>query len=163
MKRILTISFLAVVAWSQAYGKHPKVARDLENRDPNATVDVIVQFKQMPTDAHHKKVADRGGKHKAHLEAIKAGLYSMRADRLAELADDPDVEQISPDRPVKAFLDYAQPTTNAAIALKYGYDGTGIGVAVIDSGVDTRADLKGKTSRIVYKQSFLSPNFFGNS
>ena len=82
MKLILTINFLAFLAWSQAYGKHPKVASDLNTNDPNASVDVIVQFRQTPTYAQNKKVAYRGGKHKANLEAIKAGLYSMPAGKI---------------------------------------------------------------------------------
>ena len=42
MKRPLTITFLALMTWSLAYAGSPKIAKDLENRDPNSTVDVIV-------------------------------------------------------------------------------------------------------------------------
>ena len=39
------------------------------------------------------------------------------------------------------------------------YDGTGIGIALLESGINDREDLKDATghNRIVYKQSFL-PN-----
>ena len=151
---------LAILTAGLAFAKHPKVAADLNTNDPNASVDVIVQFKQAPTYAHHKKVADRGGKHKANLEAVKAGLYSMRADRLDDLARDPDVVYISPDRPVRAFLDYANSTVGADIARRYGWEGAGVGVAVIDSGINNVWDLKVGTSyvksRIVYNESFLT-------
>src|SRR5258708_5617694 len=57
-------------------------------------------------------------------------------------------------------LDLADPTTNATIAWQqYGVDGTGVGVAIIDSGVSLKNDLKTKDtfgSRIVYNESFVS-------
>jgi len=37
------------MTWSLAYAGSSKIARDLENRDPNSTVDVIVQFNDHPT------------------------------------------------------------------------------------------------------------------
>ena len=152
MKRILTIGFAAVLAWSQAYGKHPKLAKDLENNNPDATVDVIVQFKQTPTDAHHAKVHSNGGKDKARLDLIKSGAYSMPAGEVQGLADDPEVAYISPDRPVHGALDNAVPAIGADIARSYGWDGKDIGVAIIDSGIHDTADLAG---RIAHKESLL--------
>jgi hypothetical protein len=35
------------------FGKHPKIAKDLDDGDPDRVVDVIVQFKQTPTEKHH--------------------------------------------------------------------------------------------------------------
>ena len=48
-------------------------------------------------------------------------------------------------------------SVNANIARSLGYDGTGVGVAVIDSGVNPVADLGvpgSKSSRIVYSANF---------
>lgn len=47
-------------------------------------------------------------------------------------------------------------SVNANIALQYGFDGRGIGVAVIDSGILGHPDLKNSSgaSRIVYSQDF---------
>jgi serine protease AprX len=63
------------------------------------------------------------------------------------------VEYITPDRPVKAMLDYAEPATTANIAFESGWTGSGVTVAVIDSGImDTHPDLwtpSGKT-RVLY-------------
>ena len=45
-------------------------------------------------------------------------------------------QPISPDRNMAGSLDLADPTTNATIAWQqYGVDGTGVGVAIVDSGV----------------------------
>ena len=145
---------------SMAFAGSPKMAKDLEKVDPGSTVDVIVQFKQIPTAAHHKKVSDRGGNLKTELGAIKGGHYSIPAARIKDLADDPDVAYITPDRPVKGLLDYSNSTVGADIARSNGWAGTGIGVAVIDSGINSVLDLKVGTSnsdsRIVYSESFLT-------
>jgi len=45
------------------------------------------------------------------------------------LANNANVKFASPDRKLKGHLEFAEPTTNANIALQYGYDGTGVGVA----------------------------------
>src|SRR5260370_6543283 len=59
------------------------------------------------------------------------------------------------------MLDYANPMVKANIARQYGWDGTGVGIALIDSGVEGRRDLnptaKGKPAGILYSASFL-PN-----
>ena len=52
----------ALLTVSLCLAKHPKIASDLDNVDPAATVDVIVQFKQTPTAAHHQKVRDKRGR-----------------------------------------------------------------------------------------------------
>ena len=123
-----------------AFAKHPKVAKDLDDIDPNTTVSVIVQFKQKATEAHHQKVRNKGGNDKGELSAIKGGAYSMPAGKIAELAGDPDVAYISPDRSVSGAMDYTALAVGADVALAYGYDGKNIGVAVIDSGFSTFSD-----------------------
>ena len=163
MKRPLTITFLTLMTWSLAYAGSPKIAKDLENRDPNSTVDVIVQFHQAPAERHHQMIRGKGGIHKSDLHVVKAAAYSVPASAIPQLADDPDVAFISPDRQVKGALDYANPTVGADIALKYGYDGTGVAIAVIDSGMQDRPEFqsvpnaKGKTtSRLLYSENFVS-------
>ena len=61
-------------------------------------------------------------------------------------------------------LDYHTDTVNAPYAWGLGLDGTGFGVAIIDSGILDVPDLHGAgpgdsgKSRIVYKQNFTSLN-----
>jgi hypothetical protein len=62
-----------------AFGKHPKMAPDLDVVDPSSNVDVIVQFTQAPTARHHAKVLSRGSQFKAQLGLVKGGAY--RVDR----------------------------------------------------------------------------------
>ena len=96
----------------------PRIATDLKASDATANVDVIVRFKVAPTEVHHQRIIQRGGALKREMGFIKSGAYSLPASRLAELAADPDVEYISPDRPVYSTLNYAVPAVEANIAQK---------------------------------------------
>jgi len=104
---------------------------------------------------------------KTKLDAIKGAHYSVPVESLQSLADDPDVAYISPNRPLSgtstSTLDYTPESVNAQVAWQqWGLDGTGVGVAVIDSGVTAVGDLywwipSNQTygSRVVYSQNFV--------
>src|SRR6266568_508397 len=146
-----------------ALARNPKIASDLEGTDPDSSVDVIIQFTQAPTARLHAKVLDRGGELKSELGIVKGGAYRISARELEELANDPEVAHISADHPLRgtataapsATLDYYDAAVNAPVAWQMGLNGTGIGVAVIDSGIINTADLdNGSTYRVVYSQDF---------
>src|SRR6266446_5544763 len=159
---LLALVTLLAAGTSLADSKKPKFSDDLKaarSSKHGATVDVIIQFNQTPTDAHHQKVKSKGGKLKTKLDLIKAAHYSVPVDALDALADDPDVVYISPNRPVRRSLDHAVSAVNGDLAYASGWNGTGIGIAVIDSGVSSIYDLNtddNLSSRIVYSQSFVS-------
>src|SRR5438552_18706701 len=95
---LLTLVALLAAGSSLADGKKHKLSKDLDavkGGHNGATVDVIIQFNQTPTDAHHKRVQNRGGALKTKLDFIKAGHYSVPVEALAALADDPDGAYIS--------------------------------------------------------------------
>ena len=71
------------------------------------------------------------------------------------LAQDPDVDYITPNRPVSNLLEFATPAVGGAMARSYGWTGAGIGIAIIDSGISDSNDgfnSSGKT-RIVYRKA----------
>jgi serine protease AprX len=158
--RKLLIVGLFVLSTSLAFaGSHRKLAKEFDNVKATDQVNVIVQFNQVPTAKHHQKVTSRGGKINRDLGRFKGGAYRMSASALADLANDPSVVFISPDRPLKGAststtggIDYHTDAVNAPAAWAQGLDGTGIGVAVIDSGIANVADLN--NSNIVYSQDF---------
>lgn len=113
---------------------------------------MIVQFKDAPTERHHDKVKSRRGALKAELGLVKGGAYSLPAEELENLAADPDVAYIAPDREVTPTMDFSRPTIGADIAKTAGWTGAGIGVAVIDSGVSDPPDL---VKRLVYSETFV--------
>src|ERR1051326_4206105 len=143
-----------------------KIAPDLAGVSGQSTVSVIVQFSSPLDNTMKQKMAGRGATLTSELGVIRSAAYSIPASALSTLADDPQVVYIAPDRPVGATMDYAASTLGAQIALQYGWDGSGIGVAVIDSGITLNQDLKDPAkagaSRIVYSQSFVSQSPTGN-
>src|SRR6266699_5056855 len=115
----LTLITLLAAGLSFADGKKHKLSNDLDaikGGHDGATVDVIIQFNQTPTDAHHQKVQSKGGVLKTNLDFIKGAHYSVPVESLDALADDPDVVYISPDRDVSGSLDYVTSAVGAPIA-----------------------------------------------
>src|SRR2546422_6732456 len=135
---LLVLIMLVVAGLCLADGNKSKLSKALEavkGGPSGGTVDVIIQFNQTPTDAHHQRVKDKGGVLKTKLDFIKGAHYSVPVESLDALAGDPDVTYILPDRRLNGSLDNTAPAVNANIAWSYGWDGTGIGIAVIDSGI----------------------------
>jgi serine protease AprX len=135
-----------------------KLAPEFAGVEPGTKVRVIIQYNVEPTDAMHQAVVDQGGVHHGTLEIIKSGVYTVPAGALSTLASSSSVAYISPDRPVRGLLDRTLAGVDAQIARSHGYDGTGIGVAVIDSGVSQVNGLEGPNgtgTRIVFSESFV--------
>src|SRR4051794_15665920 len=132
-----------------------KVAPDLKNLSPDQAVNVIVRYSHPPQQQHRLTAERHGGKLKRNLELVNSAAYSVPASSLEALSQDPDVDYIAPDRPVASTLDYANPAVNAGIARQYGFTGSGVPVAVIDSGImNSHPDLMDSAgkSRVVYSE-----------
>src|SRR6202021_712646 len=138
------------------------VARDFDRRNPDTMVNVIVQFKVTPTTAHYQRMATRGAAVRTRLHSIRAAAFRLPISALAQLEKDPDVLYVTPDRPVTMESNYESVTAavEADIATQqYGLDGSGIGIAVIDSGVADHVDFhSGTASRVVHSESFVAGN-----
>jgi len=141
-----------------------KFASDLGQRvEANGMVTVIVQHRQMPSAAHLRSMQGRGAAIKSQFHSIRAVTMRVPASMLAELAADPNVKYITPDRTQKMAAnpvteEFATAVEADVAASQYGFDGTGVGVAVIDSGVAAHPDLNNANgvSRVVYSQSFVN-------
>ena len=163
MKNIIRYAiFLLTASIALAQG-NSKIAQDLQQIDPKEKVDVIVQFVQPPGQSDFDAVRGHGGQFKKELPAIHGALFSMPARALRALENNPVIEYVSPDRELNATLDYANPTVGADIAFQYGWDGEGIGIAIIDSGVEKHEDLTRTSDRIVYNEGFDEPGKFGDA
>src|SRR5256885_14694358 len=151
-----------ILITSLAFARSPKLSKDLNKVSRNSFVDVIVQFKQRPTSTHFNKVKARGGALKHDFRGtVKGGLFRIPASALDDLANDPDVTYISLDRSLRSKVtttDFYDEAVNAAYAADLGLDGSGIGVAVIDSGISPSSDFNGAglQSRVVYSENFVN-------
>ena len=128
------------------------------------TVKVIVQYRQVPTTAHYATMQNRGGRLHVKLHMIKGAAFTIPVSTLPALEADPEIASVSIDHPLKGMDDYTDAAMNVSAAWNLGYDGTGIGVAVIDSGInDNHRDLWDSTeahSRVVYHQDFTGTTVY---
>ena len=122
------------------------------------TVKVIVQYRQVPTAAHYATMQGRGGRLQSKLHMIKGAAFTIPVSALAALESDPEIVSVSIDHPMNVMDDLTNDATGVDAAWNAGFDGTGVGVAVIDSGInDSHPDLwnsSGTASRVVYHQDF---------
>jgi len=131
--------------------------------DSYGMVTVIVQHRKMPSDAHLKGMQGRGATIKSKFHTIRAVSMRVPVSMLAELANDPNVTYVTPDRHQKMAAnplteEFATAVGADVAASTYGFTGAGIGVAVIDSGIAPHPDLNDANgnSRVVYSQSFAA-------
>src|SRR5260370_39869310 len=82
---LLALISMLLAGLCPADGNKHKLSNDLEvlkGGKSGATVDVIIQFNQTPSDAHHQKVQNKGGVLKTKLDFIKVAHYSVPVESL---------------------------------------------------------------------------------
>jgi len=114
---------------------------------------VIVQTTD--PDAVEALLPTLGGRAGRRLAGIGSLVAELPAAALDRLAGEPSVRSISLDRQIQGTLERTAATIGARwVTGSLGFDGTGVGVAIIDSGI-TRAhdDLAG--NRVVYFADYV--------
>ena len=160
-----------------AFANTAKISPDLQPLLTNSTapLNVIVQYNS-PICSGGGLLAGLGcttanllgGTVTAVFSLINAVAGTVSAGNIVALSNQPNVSYISPNRSLSATLDYSANGVNAPVAWSAGWDGSGVGVAVIDSGIYPHPDLLSAQtgrSRIVYRQSFIGgvqPDDFGH-
>lgn len=160
---LLVLGALVLLANCVASATPLRLSSDLTVRNSSDQVDVIVQYRQAPTLVQHQRLLQRGATLRQEFQSLNARAYRVSSSALAELEADPNVLYVSLDRAVHStavsspapLLDFHTDTTNAPAAWAQGLDGSGVGVAVIDSGIDDIPDLHGTNFAVVYSQDFV--------
>src|ERR1700733_707646 len=156
MQPIVRVALIGLIG-SLAFAG-PKVASDMPHSTASGMVDVIVQYKSF---AGVQTVAAAGplGRVRRYCRGIPATHMTVPLSMIQTLASNPQVAYVSPNRKTVGFLDITTQTVNANPLWSEGWNGTGVGVAVIDSGVALKQDLAssdGSHSRVVFSKSFVS-------
>ncbi len=154
MKRnLLGLALLLVATSSVAQVAIATLAPELVGRTDNNSADVVVRFTTPITAAHWAKITSRGGTVIDDFSFIKALHAKLPASQLKALSQDGEVDYVSPNRSMRSALNNTTAAVLANYAWGVGLDGTGVGVAVIDSGIFPIGDLRtaDKTqSRVVF-------------
>lgn len=168
MKRIL-ILVLALLAPLSMFGDNSKISPDLQNSGSTGQMQVVVQYApgtQLSCSGLLglvgcvvNDVLKLGGTVLGQLPIVNGLVASLDYTGIVSLSNQSNVVYISKDRPLTPFFDNAAPAVNASAAWQSNYTGAGIGVALIDSGVNNHPDLATTgllpLSRIVYNKSFV--------
>jgi len=115
-------------------------------------VPVIVQLRA----SDNNKINSSVSKIKADLPLINGFAGYMSTETIYRIIDDPDIEFISFDSQVYALLDIAAPTMEAHFPHDKSYEGEGITIAVIDTGVAPHYDLTRPKNRLIGFKDFVN-------
>src|SRR5581483_11308188 len=137
LRVIVLISGFAAAALANPGKKSP----DLKSAQPNAMVPVIVQYAHDPQQADLDRLTSHGGTLKQKLGTIRGAAATIPAAALDDLSNDPSVVYISADRSVRGAMNVTLPAVGASVAFSYGWNGAGVTVAVVDSGIAARDEL----------------------
>ncbi|HZQ51912.1 MAG TPA: S8 family peptidase [Bryobacteraceae bacterium] len=156
MKKTLSIFLVtAFSCWAGAHSK--KISGDLAHVSPQSTVRVIVQWHKATAAAAEQSIQNAGGVAVSKFKAVHGGVYTMQGSSLEQLADNPAVKYISLDRPLKTNLDNSAAAVNVAAVWEAGFTGSGIGIAVIDSGINSDPNLGSNKNPVVFSYDFTDP------
>ena len=139
MASICLFGFTATAAAKpgNAKGGHPKLDKKLNDRAVNGGAltsrAIVVLNPGCDATGEYLKVGGRKGR---RLGLINADVVEVPNHMLRKLADSPCVKDIHWDRKTGGEMNRAAVVEGArAVQEAYGYDGAGIGVAVVDSGI----------------------------
>ena len=105
---------------SAAAADSRKLAKELKGLTSGSKINVIVQFRNKPSDADVAGIEKLGAETKLRFKFIRAGVFSLPPAALNSIAANPSVTYISPDRKVSGRLEFAEPKTGAASHFRMG-------------------------------------------
>ena len=122
--------------------KLSKKLKDKAQGGGNERVSVIVQYHAMPDSAENDRLTGLNAQNKRAYGKLKMRALEVKASKLSKLANHPKVRFVTLDNAVESYSQAARVTANMPVkgTDNYSYRGSGVGVAVIDSGVYLHED-----------------------
>lgn len=142
-----------------AISRRKKIDSRLLNRiqkNRNEDISIIILYKDFNKLITRKALKECNCKIKYNLELIDAVAVDMPASKIEELSKFPEVNFIADDSKVTTQMEIVRGTVDDGVSEDFGYDGSGIGVAVLDTGVYPHEDLIAKENRIVAFKDFVN-------
>ena len=150
MKKIATAFLLCALVSAAAPLRHSKISADASSTSSQSTLTVIVQWNCAIGSSTAQVIAALGGTTVSEFQSLRQGIYRIPASALSGLDASQDVKYVSIDRQIHHKLDNTAAAVNASATWGAGWVGTGVGVAVIDSGINADPNL----ASIVYSADF---------
>lgn len=118
-------------------------------------VPVIIQFKEDNIDLLNN-ISRLSSSVNVDLPLIHGIAGNISTDLIYRLSTTPEIDYISFDQSVYSLLDVALPSMNVDFPHERGYEGKGIGIAVLDTGVAPHDDLIKPKNRILAFKDFVN-------
>src|SRR5437867_8949038 len=120
--------------------------RALLSARPLDNLGLIVCYKSAPGILERTLILSLGGQIVRELKIVQGYQVRISAASVLTLATSPNISWISLDAPIRTSMDVARqtegiPSDGSALS---AYTGSGVTVAVLDSGVASHGDLKGR-------------------
>jgi len=115
----------------------PTLAETVQAAAAGEEISVIVKYHTgVSSETISARAIPTGGRVKHLYRHIPARAMTMRASDIATYAADADVERVWPDLPVHTWLDASLPLLEVPRVWADGRRGTGVKVAIVDTGID---------------------------
>ncbi|HSF23302.1 MAG TPA: S8 family peptidase, partial [Blastocatellia bacterium] len=137
--------------------KKSSEARGVNLETSSGTVDVIIQTSSKPSKKFLRELSKKGGLVLSGYNNVNAVAAQVPVHQIGDIASQPGVNYVSLDRPTQA-MGHLETTTGANLARGYGtvstgvIDGSGIGIAVLDSGMYANHDSL--SGQVVHQRDF---------
>src|SRR5439155_377340 len=124
----------------------PDLVEQIKGRSPAERIRLVATLHGFNAQDVENQVRALGGEVKGPHPSVHQMVLELPAGSVASLTGSSNLDYITPDRPVDGMASHLEAATGASLVYSLqagwpssasnGYDGSGIGVAVIDSGID---------------------------
>lgn len=125
-------------------------------KDSDEKISIIILSKNIDKLKRRKILQECGCKIKYKLDIINGFAAEIPASSIKKLSKVPEVRFIADDSQVTTQMNIVRGTISCDVSEDMGYDGEGIGVAVLDTGVYPHEDLTVQRDRLIAFKDFVN-------
>jgi subtilisin family serine protease len=128
---------------------HQDLVRKIASGGGESRLRVIVKYRAHVAKSKAVESARLPERPSRVLSVVPVVALSAAPTEIEALGNEPDVERIWPDLRVRACLDVSAPLIGAPRVWHEGYTGVGVGIAVLDTGIDLdHPDFRGRIAGV---------------